>query len=117
MQLLINEIEDERRMFGNTALTRAERERMQFQEKILAIATEIKRSHEATTEETYVMPQSYEKDSKGMTERQKLLKARYRCACGNVDLRSNLIRFASSPGTVQQHEPAVAQRWCSARNS
>jgi hypothetical protein len=80
VQLLIDQIEDERRMFAGAALTRAEREQQAFNERILAIATEIKRSHEATQEETYVMPQTYEKDSKGLTERQKLLKARYKCA-------------------------------------
>lgn len=80
MQLLIDQIEDEKRMFASAALTRAEREQMAFNERILAIATEIKRSHEAAAEEAYAMPASYEKDAAGLTERGKLLKARYKCA-------------------------------------
>lgn len=108
LQLLIDQIEDEKRMFAGADLTRQEREQMAFNEKILKIATEIKRSHEATVEETYVMPRAYEQDSKGMTERQKLLKARYKCAisaanCRGASLplqRGTLLAGASPQQTV-----------------
>jgi hypothetical protein len=98
LQLLIDQIEDEKRMFAGAALTRQEREQMAFNEKILKIATEIKRSHEATVEETYVMPRTYDKDSKGMTERQKLLKARYKCVIPAAqELRAPAVCWVNNP--------------------
>lgn len=79
MQLLVDAIEDEKRMFGNTPLTKKEREENAVRERILAIANEIKRSHEAQAEDTYQLPQTYDKNAKGLSDRQKLLKARYKC--------------------------------------
>lgn len=81
MQMLMDAIEDEKRMFGDAPLTRQEREENAVREKILAIAMEIKRSHEAQAEERYHLPQQYDKDAQGLTDRQKLLKARYKYAC------------------------------------
>lgn len=51
-----------------------------YYEKILAIAQEIKRSHDAEAEERYAMPQAYDKTAQGVSERAKLLKSRYKCA-------------------------------------
>jgi hypothetical protein len=80
LQLLIGKIEDEKRMFAGEHLTRVEREQMAFNEKVLRLATEIKSSFDAKADDVYKMPQSYERDEKGFTERQKLLKARFQCA-------------------------------------
>ena len=51
-----------------------------YYEKILAIAQEIKRSHDAVEEDRYAMPQAYDKNAKGISEPAKLLKTRYKCA-------------------------------------
>lgn len=87
-QLLIDRIEDERRMFAGARLTRAERDQMAFNETVLKLANEIKGSFDAGKEDVYAMPQSYERDGAGLTERQALLKARFQCAprppCGGV---------------------------------
>lgn len=90
VQLLIDQIEDEKRMFAGAALTRAERDQMAFNERLLAIATQIKKSHAATEEETYVMPQHYDKDRSGTTQRQQLLKSRYKCAPDMLPCRAVL---------------------------
>ena len=107
MQLLIDQIEDEKRMFASAALTRAEREQMAFNERILAIATEIKRSHEAAAEEAYAMPASYEKDAAGLTERGKLLKARYKCVTQNAPAHCML------GGAAARHSVAFQPTVCS----
>lgn len=72
-------IEDEKRMFGNAPLTKQEREENEQREVILRLANAIKQSHEAQAEETYHLPRTYDKDAQGLSDRQKLLKARYKC--------------------------------------
>lgn len=49
-------------------------------EKLLGIAMQIKSSHESEREEKYEMPQAYDKNAKGLSERAKLMKSRYKCA-------------------------------------
>jgi hypothetical protein len=103
LQLLIDKIEDEKRMFAGVHLTRVEREQMAFNETVLRLANEIKGSFEAKAEDVYKMPQSYERDEKGATERQRLLKARFQCATSSPKIGSSglnagcLARKARSP--------------------
>ena len=49
-------------------------------EVLLEAAMEIKRVHEAKAEDRYEMPQAYDKNAKGLSDRARLLKARYQCA-------------------------------------
>ena len=79
VQRLVESIEDEKRMFGNAPLTKQEREENEQREVILRLANAIKQSHEAQAEETYHLPRTYDKDAQGLSDRQKLLKARYKC--------------------------------------
>jgi hypothetical protein len=84
VQELIEEIQDEKRMFAGVRLTPAEQARAALMEKLLGIAQEIKRSHESQAEERYQMPQAYDKSAGGLSEREKLLKTRYKCAAAHL---------------------------------
>lgn len=113
VQLLMEAIEDEKRMFGDAPLTRKEREENAVRERILAIASEIKRSHEAQAEETYHLPQTYDKDAKGLSDRQKLLKARYKCAPAAIRSVPNP---KSSCDCVAQHQSRLQRIAANARD-